>query len=153
MKPSALFRVSPKIVHHAWWIGLKNLKRSVIEVMGSRHRVVAAPGEGVTARDAHRTHPAAPQPAVALDRLIAVVRARRIVAAGRRQDPGNGQLITADQDQEQLGHGFIWASLSAASEASSLTSANETSSAAGRAITTTSYRIPTWSSAAPDPRI
>src|SRR5260370_35895703 len=86
MKPSALFRVTPKIAHHASWIGLKNLKRSVIEVKGSRHRVVAAPGEGVTAGDAHRTYPAAPQPAVALDRLIAVVRARRVVAAGRRQD-------------------------------------------------------------------
>src|SRR6266851_928222 len=34
MKPSALFRVTPKIAHHASWIGLKNLKKSVIEVKG-----------------------------------------------------------------------------------------------------------------------
>src|SRR2546426_2618229 len=65
--------------------------------------------------------------------------------------PGDGELITANQQQEKLRHGLNLASLSAASEASAFRSANETSSAAGRAIRTTSYRIPTWRSGEPIP--
>src|SRR5436309_13916857 len=92
---------------------------------------------------APRTHPASLEQAVAADRLVRVVRGRRVVAPGRREDARERQLISADQDQEKLRHGVKLASLSPASEASALRSANETSSAAGRAIRTTSYRIPT----------
>src|SRR5947209_2343117 len=98
----------------------------------------------MAAGDPRGSHPSALGPAVPLDRLIGVVRAGRVVAAGGRQDPGDGELITANQQQEKLRHGLNLASLSAASAASALRSANETSSAAGRAIRTTSYRIPTW---------
>src|SRR5260370_32511060 len=109
----------------------------------SGHRVVAAPCKGVAASDADSTHPATLQPAVPFDRLVRVVRARRVVAAGGRQDPGKGHLITANQEKKELRHGLVLESLSAASEASALTSANDISSIAGRAIRTTSYRIPT----------
>src|SRR5881396_3369131 len=97
----------------------------------------------MAAGDPRGSHPSALGPSVPLDRLIGVVRAGRVVAAGGRQDPGDGELITANQQQEKLRHGLNLASLSAASEASAFRSANETSSAAGRAIRTTSYRIPT----------
>src|SRR5256886_13191493 len=97
----------------------------------------------MAAGDPRGSHPSALGPSIALDRLIGVVRAGRVVAAGGWQDPGDGELITANQQQEKLRHGLNLASLSAASEASASRSANETSSAAGRAIRTTSYRIPT----------
>src|SRR6266576_3285693 len=100
----------------------------------------------MAAGDPRGSHPSALGPSVALDRLIRVVRAGRVVTAGGWQDPGDGELITANQQQEKLRHGLNLASLSAASEASAFRSANETSSAAGRAIRTTSYRIPTWRS-------
>src|SRR5262245_49157970 len=111
-------------------------------IKASRHRVVAACGKRVAAGNPGGAHPAAPEPAVPLDGLVRVVGARRVVAAGRRQHAGKRQLITADQKQEKLRHGVNLASLSAASEASALRSANESSSAEGRAIRTTSYRIP-----------
>src|SRR5881398_2295473 len=105
----------------------------------------------MAAGDAGRSHPAASEPAVLVDRLVRVVRARRVVAAGGRQNPSQRELVTADQQQKKLRHGLNLASLSAASEASAFRSANETSSAAGRAIRTTSYRIPTWRSGEPIP--
>src|SRR5579859_1916545 len=97
----------------------------------------------MAAHDARRAHPAAPPPAVPLDRLIRVVRARRVVPAGRRKNPRKGHLIAADQSEEDLCHVYNLESLSAASAASAVSSAYESSSAAGRAIRTTSYRIPT----------
>src|SRR5256886_10731120 len=100
----------------------------------------------MAAGDPRGSHPSALGPSVALDRLIRVVRAGRVVTAGGWQNPGDGELITANQQQEKLRHGLNLASLSAASEASAFRSANETSSAAGRAIRTTSYRISTWRS-------
>src|SRR5579864_5685304 len=148
MNPSAVCMVTPKIAHHASWIGwkkgLKTSNGELRKIGTSGHRVVAAAGEGVAAGDAGGAHRSSPQPAVALDRLVRVVRARWVVAAGRRQDPGKGELITADQEQKQLRHGLVFASLIAACEASALRSANDISSAAGRAIRTTSYRIPPW---------
>src|SRR5256885_11275452 len=105
----------------------------------------------MAAGDPRGSHPSALGPSVPLDRLIGVVRAGRVVAAGGRQDPGDGELITANQQQEKLRHGLNLASLSAASEASAFRSANETSSAAGRAIRTTSYHIPTWRRGEPIP--
>src|SRR5213593_1821989 len=106
----------------------------------------------MAAGDPRGSHPSALGPSVPLDRLIGVVRAGRVVAAGGRQDPGDGELITANQQQEKLRHGLNLASLNAASAASAFRSANETSSAAGRAIRTTSYRIPTWRSGESGPR-
>src|SRR6266571_822422 len=108
-----------------------------------RHRVVAAGREGVAAPDAHGTHPAALQPAVPLNRLVRVVRAGGVVPAGRREDLRKRQLVTTDQQQKKLRHGVNLASLSAASEASALSSANGISRTRRRAIRTTSYRIPT----------
>src|SRR5437868_12858263 len=105
----------------------------------------------MAARDARHSHPAATSPAIPLDGFVRVVRAGRVVAAARGQDLGKRHLVAVNQKQQQPGHGrvvgwvvaFICASLSAASEASAFRSANETSSAAGRAIRTTTYRIPT----------
>src|SRR3989475_11547138 len=114
--------------------------------MSLRDGIVSAGSERMAAGDPRGSHPSALGPSVPLDRLIGVVRAGRVVAAGGRQDPGDGELITANQQQEKLRHGLTVARLSAASEASAFRSANETSSAAGRAIRTTSYRIPTWRS-------
>src|SRR6266576_1177882 len=113
-------------------------------LVSSGHGIVPARRKGMAARDARCSHPRAFEPPVTLDRLVRVMRARRVVAARGRQNPGECELITADQQQKQLRHGLNLASLSAASEASAFRSANDTSSAAGRAIRTTSYRIPTW---------
>src|ERR1700758_5303307 len=142
MNPSAVWRVTPKIAHHTSWIGCRNLKKSVIEVGMSGHRVVAAAREGMAAGDAGGAHPGSSQPPIALDRLVRVVRAGGVVTTGRGKDPGKGELITANQEQQQVCHGLVVASLSAACDASALRSANDISSAAGRAIRTTSYRIP-----------
>src|SRR5690349_19939927 len=145
MNPSAVWSVTPKIAHHASWIGCRTLKKSVIElrkIATSRHRLVAAARKGMAAGDAGGAHPGSPQPAVAFDCLVRVVRARVVVTARRRQDPGKGELITANQEQKQVRHGLVSASLSAACDASALRSANDISSAAGRPIRTTSYRIP-----------
>src|SRR5579864_439539 len=109
----------------------------------SGNRIVAALGKRVATRDARGAHPASPEPAIALDRLVRVVRARRVVAARRGQDLRERHLVATDQRQEHPRHAFMLASLSAACEASALSSANDTVSAAGRAIRTTSYRIPT----------
>src|SRR5690349_18910941 len=98
----------------------------------------------MAAGDSARAHPPTLHPAVALNRLVRVVRARGVVAAGRGQDAGKGQLVTADQQKKYLRHQVNLASLSAASEASALSSSNDISSAPRRAIRTTSYRIPTW---------
>src|SRR5579864_5442743 len=118
----------------------------------SGNRIVAALGERVAARDPGGAHPPSAQPAVALDRLVGVVRARWVIAAGRGQDLRKRVLVSTDQSQHHPRHGFSLASLSAACEASALSSANETLSAAGRAIRTTSYRIPTSSSGESAPR-
>src|SRR5438105_6491697 len=109
----------------------------------SGHRVVPAGRERVAAGDPRRAHPAASEPTVLLDRLVCVVRARRVVATAGRQNLGQRELITAYQQEEKLRHGLNLESLNAASAASAFSSANDTSSAAGRAIRTTSYRIPT----------
>src|SRR3989454_12353846 len=97
----------------------------------------------MAAGDPRGSHPSALSPSVPLDRLIRVVRAGRVVAAGGRQDPGDGELVTANQQQEKLRHGLNVASPSAGSEGSAFKAADGTSSAAGRAITTPSYSIPT----------
>src|SRR5256885_2196064 len=105
----------------------------------------------MAARDARHSHPAATHPAIPLDGFVRVVRAGRVVAAARGQDLGKSHLVAVDQKQQQPGHSrlvgwivaFMCASLSAASEASALSSANDISSARRRAIRTTSYRIPT----------
>src|SRR5438034_11168111 len=107
----------------------------------------------MAAGDPRGSHPSALGPSVALDRLIRVVRAGRVVTAGGWQDPGDGELITANQQQEKLRHGLSLASLSAASEAYALRSENETSSADGRAIRTKSYSIPTRRRGEPIPSI
>src|SRR6266851_4866087 len=109
----------------------------------SGDRIVAALGEWMAARDAHRSHPATAQPAVFLDRFVRVMGARRVVAAGRRKDLGKGHLVTPNQSQEQPRHEFSLDSRSAAWCASAASSANVSSKAAGRAMRTTSYRIPT----------
>src|SRR2546422_10933487 len=105
----------------------------------------------MAAGDPRGSHPSALGPSVPLDRLIGVVRAGRVVAAGGRQDPGDGELITANQQQEKLRHGLNLASLSAATEASAFRAADETPSAAGRAIKNTSDRIPPWRGGQPLP--
>src|SRR5579872_3486621 len=109
----------------------------------SGNRIVAALGKRVAAGDPRGPHPPSPEPAVALDRLIRVLRAGGVVAARRRKDLREGHLVATDQSQEHPCHAFSFASLRAACEASALSSANDTLSAAGRAIRTTSYRIPT----------
>src|SRR5260370_41248593 len=112
----------------------------------SRNRIVAALGERVAARDAHSTHPAAPQPAVPLNRFVGVVRAGRVVAARRGKDLRESQLIAANHRQKDRRHEFNFESLSAACSTSFSRSAKGSSSAAGRAIRTKSYPIPTrWS--------
>src|ERR1700737_2498887 len=88
------------------------------------------------------THPAALEPAVPLDRFVRVMRAGRVVAAGGRQNLGESHLVTTDQEQKKPRHELSDESLRATSEASAFRSANETSSAAGRAISTTSNGIP-----------
>src|SRR5579864_1914244 len=113
------------------------------QILLSGDRIVATLGEGVAARDPRRAHPASPEPAIALNCFIRVMGAGRVVATGWRQDPGKGHLVAADHGEEELCHEFNLESLSAATDASAARSANDTSSAAGRAIRTTSYRIPT----------
>src|SRR5256885_11767034 len=58
----------------------------------SRHWIVAAPGEGMTAADSLDAHPGPANPAVPFDRLVSVMGARREIPAspsqcaqGRRQ--------------------------------------------------------------------
>src|SRR4029077_503178 len=100
-----------------------------------------------------RAHPAPSQPAVALHRLIRVLRTRRVVATRGREDLGERHLVAANQAEQDPCHRFSFESLSAAWLASSLRSANDTSSAAGRAIRTTSYRIPSPASGESGPRM
>ena len=109
----------------------------------SGNRIVAALGEWMAASDPRRSHPAAPQPAIPLNRFVGVLRAGRHKAARGWQDLRQRELVTADQRQEYRRHGFRFASLSAACSVSASRSANGRSRAAGRAIRTTSYRIPT----------
>src|ERR1700674_1076011 len=109
---------------------------------GSGDRIVAALGERMTARDACRPHPPTPQPAVLFDRFIRVHRARGVIAARRRKQLGKRLLVAAYQNEQNPCHTFNFESLSAASSVSALSSSKDTSSAAGRAIRTTSYRIP-----------
>src|ERR1700694_3025245 len=97
----------------------------------------------MAAGNPRRAHPPAPQPAVPLDRLVRVVGAGRVVAAGGRQQLRERHLVTPNHGEQQPGHQFSFESLSAACSASARRSANAMSSAAGRAISTTSYRIPT----------
>src|SRR6266851_1668234 len=112
----------------------------------SRNRIVAALGKRVAARDAHRAHPAAPEPAIPLHGFVRVMRARRVVPARRGKDLRKSQLVAADHRQKDRRHEFNFESLSAACSTSFSRSAKGSSSAAGRAIRTTSYRIPTpWS--------
>src|SRR4029077_6821612 len=112
----------------------------------SRNRIVAALGERGAARDAYGAHPAAPQPTVPLNRSVCVVRARRVVATRRGKDLRERHLVAADHRQKDRRHEFNFESLSAACSTSFSTSAKGSSRAAGRAIRTTSYRIPTpWS--------
>src|SRR5713101_4369485 len=112
----------------------------------SRNRIVAALGKRVAARDPHGAHPAAPEPAVSLHRFVRVMRARRVVAARRGEDLRESRLVAANHRQKDRRHEFNFESLSAACSTSFSRSAKGTSSAAGRAIRTTSYRIPTpWS--------
>src|SRR5579859_2342738 len=118
----------------------------------SGNRIVAALGKRVAACDPSGSHPASLEPPVPLHRLVRVVGARRVVPARRRHDLGKRHLVAADQSQDQLRHALSLASLSAACEASALSSANDTVSAAGRAIRTTSYRIPSPRSGESAPR-
>src|SRR5438445_8753559 len=96
-------RLSPKSAHQKPWIGLKmsngELARKIVFV-SSRHRVIAARGERMATRDASRPHPTTLQPAVAFDRLVGVVGAGRVITARRRHNPGERQLITADQQEK-----------------------------------------------------
>src|SRR4029077_7754730 len=96
----------------------------------------------MAARDAHGPHPAASQPPVLLYRLIGVVRARRVVAARGRENFRERMLVTADHGQQDRRHGLSFESLRAACSVSAARSAKGASSAAGRAIRTSSYRIP-----------
>src|SRR5207245_977248 len=94
----------------------------------------------------HGAHPAAPEPAVPLHRLVCVVGTGRVIATRRGKDLRERHLIAADHCQQDRRHEFNLESLSAAWSTSSWRSAKGSSSAAGRAIRTTSYRIPTpWS--------
>src|SRR5205807_6329130 len=70
-----------------------------VALAGSGDRIVAALGERMAAGDPRRAHPPSPQPPVLLDRLIGVVRARRIVAARRWKDLREGLLVTAYQQE------------------------------------------------------
>src|SRR5260370_40631300 len=96
----------------------------------------------MAARDARRPHPAPSKPPVFLDCLICVLRARRVVAARRRKELRTGMLVTADHGQQDLRHGLGFESLTAAFSVSAGRAAKGTSSAAGRAISTTAYRNP-----------
>src|SRR3989442_12858166 len=106
-------------------------------------RILTALEICVTSQVPPQPHPIDPEPAIPLHCFIRVVRARRVVATRWRQDLRECHLITADHCQQDGRHEFNFASLSAACCMSSFKSANGTSSAAGRAIRTTSYRIPT----------
>src|SRR5712691_13041042 len=108
----------------------------------SGDRIVAALGEWMTACDPRRAHPPTAQPAIPLDRLVRVVRAGRVVAAGRRKDLRKRHLVTPDESEQQPGHEFSFESLSAACSASAESSPKVAVRVAGRAIRTTSYRIP-----------
>src|SRR5712692_10185815 len=119
---------------------------------GSRNRIVAALGERMAARDARRPHPAPSKPPVFLNCLVCVVRARRVVAARGRKELRKRMLVTADHGQQNRRHGLSFESLTAACSVSASRSANGTSSAAGRAIRTTSYRIPSPCSGESGPR-
>src|ERR1700686_4345939 len=110
---------------------------------GSGDRIVAALGERMAARDSHRSHPATAQPAIPLNRLICVVGAGRVVAAGRWKHLRKRHLVAPNQSEEQPGHEFSFDSRRTACAASTTRSAYVTSRAAGRAMRTTSYRIPT----------
>src|SRR5260370_7815237 len=118
----------------------------------SGDRIVAALGEWMAARDPHGSHPPTAQPAIPLDRFVRVVGAGRVVAAGRRKDLGKGHLVTPNQSQQQPRHEFSLDSRSAAWCASAARSANVSSRAAGRAMRTTSYRIPTPASGESAPK-
>src|SRR6202163_266193 len=109
---------------------------------GSGDRIVAALGERMAARYACGPHPPATQPAVPFDRLVCVYRARGVVAARWGKQLGKRLLIAANQSEQNPRHRFNFESLSAACSVSALRSSKDTSSAAGRAIRTTSYRIP-----------
>ena len=106
----------------------------------------------MAARDSHRSHPAAPEPAVPLHRLVCVLGTGRVVATRRGKNLRERLLVTADQSEQDRCHCFSWESLRAACRVSLSSSANGTTSAAGRAIRTTSYRIPTPRSGESDPR-
>ena len=67
------------------------------------HGVVAARVERVAAGDAAHAHGRATQQAIALDRLVRVMRAARGVAAGRRHPEGE-LLVRDDQSQPDLPH-------------------------------------------------
>src|SRR2546430_9606339 len=107
----------------------------------SAHGVVSTGGERMAAGDPRRAHPADSEPTVLVDRLVRVVRAGRVVAAGGRQNLGQRELVTANQQQEKLRHGLKLASLNAASAASAFRSAIDTSSAARPAIRAPSIPI------------
>src|SRR5436305_8447125 len=98
---------------HSWTMGLKTSKNELRKMAvstpksaWSRNWIVSAPGERMAARDAQRAHPAAAQPAVSLHRLVRVVRAGGVVAAGGRKDLGKAHLVAANQNEHGAGHGF-----------------------------------------------
>src|SRR5437016_10411051 len=96
----------------------------------------------MTARNSRGPHPSTLQPAISLDRLIRVVGARRVIAARWWEDLRERHLVTTNGSQHHTCHQMRSVSRRAACSVSSLRSANRRVSAAGRAIRTTSYRIP-----------
>ena len=105
-------------------------------------RVVSAPSERVAAGDPPGAHDASPSPAVALDGSIRVLRAGRVVSAAAGEERRQAHLVAADDRQQQPGHPLTGRSRARKASASDSSVVKGAVAAAGRAMSTTSYRIP-----------
>ena len=73
----------------------------IISTLGSGDRIVPTLREGVTAEDPEYSHPGSTGPAVPFDRLVSVLRARRVVATGAGEEVGKRPLVGADGSEQQ----------------------------------------------------
>src|SRR5260221_4365499 len=67
----------------------------------SRDRIVAPLGQGVAAEDPEHPHPRSAGPPISLDRLVSVLGAGRVVAAGAGEEVRQGVLVAADQAENE----------------------------------------------------
>src|SRR5207302_10738735 len=56
-------------------------------------------------QDSEQTHPRAASPAVPLDCLVSVLRARRVIATGAREEVRKSVLVNPDRAEQERLHG------------------------------------------------